>query len=218
LIVGGAAGVINDGAARLVAIANNNAQRLIRLVNDILDIEKLQSGHMTFNFAPIRLDEIVEQAVDATVAYAATFGIEIYRLSEAREFLINADPDRVNQAVTNLISNAVKFSPPDSRVEVRTSRVDQGVRISISDEGAGIPEEFRARIFQRFAQADSTDVRQKGGSGLGLSIVREIMDRHGGSVSFDSEPGVGTRFHLDFPAIGGAIQETPRVHAFLGAT
>jgi PAS domain S-box-containing protein len=218
LIVGGAAGVINDGAARLVAIANNNAQRLIRLVNDILDIEKLQSGRMAFNFAPIRLDEIVEQAVDATVAYAATFGIEIYRLSEAREFLINADPDRVNQAVTNLISNAVKFSPPDSRVEVRTSRVDQGVRISISDEGAGIPEEFRARIFQRFAQADSTDVRQKGGSGLGLSIVREIMDRHGGSVSFDSEPGVGTRFHLDFPAIGGAIQETPRVHAFLGAT
>jgi PAS domain S-box-containing protein len=217
LIAGGAAGAINAQATRLVEIANKNAQRLIRLVNDILDIEKLQSGHMTFNFAPIRLDEIVEQAVDATVAYAATFGIEIYRLSEAREFLINADPDRVNQAVTNLISNAVKFSPADSRVEVRTSRVDQGVRISISDEGAGIPEEFRARIFQRFAQADSTDVRQKGGSGLGLSIVRAIMERHGGSVSFDSILGVGTCFHLDFPAIAEAVQAPPRVHALLGA-
>ena len=155
---------------------------------------------MAFNFSLVRVDEIVDQAVEAAVAYAANLGVEICRMRETREFVINADPDRVNQAITNLISNAVKFSPSNSKVEVRTTRVGSGVRISISDQGAGIPEEFRARIFQRFAQADSTDVRQKGGSGLGLSIVREIMERHGGSVRFDSEIGRGTRFHLEFPA------------------
>jgi signal transduction histidine kinase len=170
---------------------------------------------MPFHFAPIRLDEIVDQAVDASVGYAATLGVEIDHLSETSEVLVNADPDRVNQAITNLISNAVKFSPANARVEVRTMRVGQGVRISVSDQGAGIPEEFRSRIFQRFAQADSTDQRQKGGSGLGLSIVREIMERHGGSIHFDSDLGVGTRFHLDFPAVVEAPQPIRRVHADL---
>jgi len=201
LIVGGAAGAINGRAARLIEIANNNTQRLIRLVNDILDIERLQSGRMAFHFAPVRLDEVIEQAISANLAYAQTFDIEIRRFGEASNVLIKADADRVNQAITNLISNAVKFSPTGARVEIFTVRTAQGVRVSVDDHGPGVPDAFRARIFERFAQADSSDIRQKGGSGLGLSIVRQIMERHGGSVSFDSRPGMSTSFHLDFPTL-----------------
>jgi PAS domain S-box-containing protein len=208
LIVGGAAGVISERAARLVEIANKNTQRLIRLVNDILDIEKLQSGHMAFQLAPVRIEEVLRQAVSANLAYAASFGIELLRTGEESDVIVAADPGRLNQAVTNLISNAVKFSPLGAGVEVSVSRTEEGVRISVADRGSGIPEEFRTRIFERFAQADSSGMRQKGGSGLGLSIVREIMRRHGGSVFFDSVVGKGSHFHLDFPLIGKPDEES----------
>lgn len=201
LIVGGAAGTINDRANRLVEIASSNTQRLIRLVDDILDIEKLQSGHMVFRFSDANLDDVVEQALAANHAFAAKFGIELHRIGPACNALVRADVDRVNQAITNLLSNAVKFSPAGSRVDISTSRTHQGVRLSVSDSGPGIPEEFRSRIFDRFAQADTSDMREKGGSGLGLSIVRRIMDRHGGQVSFDSNPDIGTSFHLDFHVV-----------------
>jgi PAS domain S-box-containing protein len=210
LIVGGAAGVINDRAARLIEIANNNTQRLIRLVNDILDIETLQSERMAFHFAPVRLDDVIDQAIAANLAYASSFEIEIRRSGTDTDVVIRADPDRVNQALTNLISNAVKFSPSRTHVEIVAKRSAQSVRVTVGDHGAGIPAEFRARIFGRFAQADSSDMRQKGGSGLGLSIVRQIMERHGGSVSFNSDPEEGTRFHLDFPAPA----ELQRQHTF----
>jgi PAS domain S-box-containing protein len=201
LIAGGAAGVINDRATRLVEIANNNTQRLIRLVNDILDIEKLQSGQMVFRFEEVNLDEIVEQAISANLAYVETLGIEIRRLGAASNIFIRADGDRVNQAITNLLSNAAKFSPAGARVEISAARTAYGARVTVSDRGSGISQEFRARIFERFAQADTSDMRKKGGSGLGLSIVRKIMERHGGTVSFDSSPETGTSFHLDFHAL-----------------
>jgi PAS domain S-box-containing protein len=201
LIVGGAAGTINDRATRLVEIASSNTQRLIRLVDDILDIEKLQSGHMVFRFSETNLDDVVEQAVAANQAFAAKFGIELHRIGPTCNVLVRADVDRVNQAITNLLSNAAKFSPAGSRVDISTTRTHQGVRVSVSDSGPGIPQEFRGRIFERFAQADTSDMREKGGSGLGLSIVRRIMDRHGGQVSFDSNPDIGTSFHLDFHVI-----------------
>jgi PAS domain S-box-containing protein/diguanylate cyclase (GGDEF)-like protein len=199
LIAAGAAGAVNDRVAHLIGIANNNTKRLIRLVNDILDIEKLQSGQMVFNFAPLRVDDVITHANSANLAYAATFGIDLRYSGAAPDVVIKGDPDRLQQALTNLISNAVKFSPQDAEVEVCATRMAQGVRISVIDRGPGIPEEFRARIFGRFAQADASDTRPKGGSGLGLSIVREIIDRHGGTVSFDSVLGVGTSFHLDLP-------------------
>lgn len=207
LIAGGAAGVVSDRAARLIEIANTNTQRLIRLVNDILDIERLQSGRMAFHFSSISVDEIVDQAILANLAYAATFGVELHRLGERLDILIDADPDRVNQAVTNLISNAVKFSPAGGSVKISAACTAGGVRISVDDRGSGIPEEFRSRIFERFAQSDSSNIRQKGGSGLGLSIVREIMTHHRGSVSFDSAPGEGARFHLDFPILAKRERE-----------
>jgi signal transduction histidine kinase len=206
LIAGGAVGPINDRAARLVEIASSNAQRLIRLVNDILDIEKLQSGKMVFRFEDVNLDVIVEQAIAANAAYAETLGVEIRRLGEAsNNIMISADVDRVHQAITNILSNAAKFSPPNSSVEISTTCTNHGARVTVSDRGSGISEQFRTRIFERFAQSDTSDHRTKGGSGLGLSIVRRIMERHGGTVSFEDNPGGGTCFHLDFHAIPARV-------------
>jgi PAS domain S-box-containing protein len=213
LIAGGAAGVISDRAARLIEIANKNTQRLIRLVNDILDIEKLQSGRMVFQLAPVRIEEVLRQAILANLAYAASFGIELRRTGDESDAIVAADAGRLNQAVTNLISNAVKFSPTGGCVEISASRTEGSVRISVADRGPGIPEEFRPRIFERFAQADSSDMRQRGGSGLGLSIAREIVQRHCGSISFDSVVGKGAIFHLDFPLVGKPDQESLRLAA-----
>jgi DNA-binding response OmpR family regulator len=120
---------------------------------------------------------------------------------------MHADPDRLNQALTNLLSNAVKFSPPQGTVVVELSCTTKGVRISVADRGPGIPEEFQKRIFERFAQADSSDTRQTGGSGLGLSIAREIVVRHGGTLSYDTVAGQGTTFHLDIPEASLARHE-----------
>jgi PAS domain S-box-containing protein len=202
LVASGAAGAVSERAARLIDIANNNTQRLIRLVNDILDIEKLQFGHMMFHFGPVAVEELVAQTITANLPYAASFGIELRRDGPSVDVCIKADPDRLTQALTNLISNAVKFSPLGAVVDIRTALTAQGVRISVADQGPGIAEEFRPRIFQRFAQADASNMRQKGGSGLGLSIAREIVLRHDGQVSFDTEIGKGTTFHLDFTVLG----------------
>jgi DNA-binding response OmpR family regulator/anti-sigma regulatory factor (Ser/Thr protein kinase) len=117
----------------------------------------------------------------------------------AAEAVVRADADRLNQALTNLLSNAMKFSPPGGTVEVGVNCSAKGVRISVTDHGPGIPENFRKRIFERFSQADSSDTRQTGGSGLGLSIAREIVTRHGGSLSYETEMGTGTTFHIDLP-------------------
>jgi PAS domain S-box-containing protein len=217
LIAGGAAGVISDRAARLVEIANKNTQRLIRLVNDILDIDKLQSGRIVFQLGPVRIEEVLRQAIVENLAYAASFGIELRRTGEGSDAIVEGDAGRLNQAITNLISNAVKFSPTGACVEVSASRNEESVRISVADRGSGIPEEFRARIFERFAQADSSGMRQKGGSGLGLSIAREIVQRHGGSISFDSVADKGATFHLDFPLVGNPGQESLRLAADLQA-
>jgi signal transduction histidine kinase len=111
-----------------------------------------------------------------------------------------ADEDRLMQVLTNLLSNAMKFSPPGGLVSLRVAPLDRRYRISIEDRGSGIPESFRSRIFCKFAQADGSDTRQKGGTGLGLNIVREIVLQPGGSIGFDSTEGQGTVFHVDLPA------------------
>jgi signal transduction histidine kinase len=110
---------------------------------------------------------------------------------------VQADPDRLAQVVTNLLSNAVKISPPNGAVEVAVERHDDLIRISVRDHGPGIPALFKAHVFENFAQADATDARNKGGIGLGLSIVKEIVAQFGGAVGFDDAHGGDTVFHLD---------------------
>jgi PAS domain S-box-containing protein len=200
LLSGGAAGELPERAIRLIKIAHSNSERLVRLINDILDIEKIESGKIVFNIAPVPLRPLLEQAVQANQAFAEEFGVSLAIEPGCEEAVVIADADRLMQVVTNLLSNAAKFSPAGEVVTVAVTPLDRRYRISVQDRGPGIPEEFKARIFSKFAQADSSDTRQKGGTGLGLSIVREIVTRLGGAVGFDSPPEGGTIFYVDLPA------------------
>jgi signal transduction histidine kinase/DNA-binding response OmpR family regulator len=200
LIAGGAMGALPDGAKRLVDIANSNCQRLTRLINDILDIEKIEQGHMEFDLKPQALMPLLRQAVEANRGYGLPRGVALKLIEIEPDLEIDVDADRFIQVVNNLVSNAVKYSPDGGQVEVGAEATETGVRIFISDHGDGIPEEFRGRLFARFTQADSSDRRAKGGTGLGLSIAKAIIERFGGRIGFETASGQGTTFHFDLPA------------------
>ena len=197
LLIGGATGKLPDSAARLLAIAQTNSQRLVRLVNDILDIEKMESNRLAFNFKRVETRALVEQAIEGNRGFADGYGVRVRLDPESTTGEVHADPDRLSQVVTNLLSNAIKFSPPDAEVVVAIRKRDQLVRISVRDHGPGIPADFRPHMFEKFAQADASDARRKGGTGLGLSIVKQIVTRLGGTVDFDDAPGGGTVFQVD---------------------
>ena len=201
LLLAGAGGEVTEKAQRLIQIALTNSKRLIGLVNDILDIDKLASGEMHLDAAPIAVADILSEAVQANNGYAREHGIHLNYNFEASGLTVIGDRHRLIQVLTNLISNAVKFSAREGTVRLSANELeDQWVRIIVADQGRGIPEEFRKRIFTRYAQADASDVREKGGTGLGLSIVKELVAQMGGRVSFETELGSGTCFYVDLPA------------------
>ena len=198
LIMGTAAGTLSDPMRRLISIAHSNSQRLVGLVNDILDIEKLESGEVAFNLQPVDVRALVEQTIEANRGYADAYRVRI-RFNTTADGVVQADPGRLSQVLTNLISNGIKFSPADGEVVVAIETRTNFVRLSVRDRGPGIPAGFKSRVFEKFAQADATNTKQKGGTGLGLSIVKEIVGRLGGQVGFDDAPGGGTIFHVDLP-------------------
>jgi PAS domain S-box-containing protein len=199
LLAGGVAGELPPKATRLIDIAKLNAERLVRLINDILDLEKAESGRLEFRLESQRVRTVVQHAIDVNRAYAQGFGVAVELDPRSDDATVLVDRDRLVQVLTNLISNAAKFSPRGGAVKVGIRREDDSVRISVRDEGAGIPEQFQARIFQKFAQADSSDSRAKGGTGLGLSIAKTIVEQLGGNISFASTPGKGTSFFVSLP-------------------
>lgn len=199
LLIGEAAGKLPSKATKLLLIAHTNSQRLVRLVNDILDIEKLESGRMVFNLSRVDVQSLLEGVIEANRAFAAGYGVTIRLIGTATGCAVRADVDRLTQVVTNLISNAVKFSSKGANVVVAVERRGKAVRISVRDHGPGISAAFKSKIFQKFAQADNTDARSKGGTGLGLSIAKQIAVRLGGDVTFDDAPGGGTVFNVDLP-------------------
>jgi signal transduction histidine kinase len=207
LLMGRLSGELSPPAARLLKIAHSNSERLVRLVNDILDIEKLESGRVTFDLKKVDLRPLVQQAVDAIKAFAGNLGVSV-RVESAGDATayVRADSDRLVQVMTNLLSNAVKFTAPQSEVVVTIEkRVGPDVvRLSVRDHGSGIPADFRSSIFERFAQADATNARRKGGTGLGLSIVKQIVDRLSGEVGFLDAPGGGTIFYVELPRWGSS--------------
>ncbi|GAB3542383.1 hypothetical protein GCM10027343_14250 [Noviherbaspirillum agri] len=210
LLIGGVAGAMPERAKTLIDIAHNNCERLVRLINDILDIEKIESGHMRFDMSRQHLLPLVEQAMAATRDYAAQFDVTFALQADAADAVVNADGDRIVQVIVNLLSNAAKFSPQGACVQLQLAHHAGGVRLSVIDRGPGIAEEFRPRIFQKFAQADSSNTRQKGGTGLGLSISRAIIERHRGSIGFRSMPGEGTAFHFDLPLSATGDSSAPQ--------
>ena len=199
LLIGKAAGDLPDNAARLLAIAHTNSQRLMRLLNDILDIEKMESGLIGFNFERVKVRSLVIEEIEANQAYAEDRGVRIRLEDPCVVCDVRADPDRLAQVITNLLSNAIKFSPADNEVVVAIEEAADVVCISVRDHGPGISVGFKPHIFERFAQADATNERKKGGTGLGLSIVKQIVDRLGGQIGFRDSPGGGTIFYVKIP-------------------
>jgi PAS domain S-box-containing protein len=192
-----------ESAARLLTIAHTNSQRLARLLNDILDIEKLESGRVVFNLSRVSVRSLAESAIEENRGFAGSYGVKVRLDAASVDVDVNADPDRLAQVITNLLSNAIKFSPVDAEVMVTVERNADIVRVIVRDHGSGVPDEFKSHIFEKFAQADATNSRQKGGTGLGLSIVKQIVERLGGRIGFDDAPGGGAMFYVDLPIWDG---------------
>lgn len=199
LLAGGVAGELPERARNLLTIATSNCERLVRLINDILDIEKIESGNMRFELVPQRMLPLVEQALASIQGFAAQYQVRFALHAEAGDAQVAADADRIVQVIVNLLSNAAKFSPPGSTVDVTLSQDGARARVSVRDRGQGVGPEFRERIFQKFAQADASDTRAKGGTGLGLSISRAIVERHRGRIDFRNMPDGGSEFFFDLP-------------------
>lgn len=199
LLQGGVAGDLSEEARGLVGIAMQNCERLVRLVNDLLGLEKITAGHGGFRIALLDWPAVLAQAIDSSRGFVESYGV-VFELDRPPGLRVRGDEDRLIQVLSNLLFNAAKFSPRGSVVTVSARPlVDSWVRTSVRDHGPGIPEHFRARIFQRFAQADMGEDRRSEGSGLGLAISREIVERLGGRIGFDDAQGGGTVFWFDLP-------------------
>jgi len=198
-LLAGQADKLPEWAARLASIAHTNCQRLVRLVNDILDIEKLGSLEFVFKMKRVSLRPLIEAAIEASRGFSESHKMRIRMQSDCEEADVFVDADRLAQVVTNLLSNAVKFSAGSKDVMVGIEKRGKTARISVRDYGPGVPIEFRPRIFDKFAQAEATDARQESGTGLGLSIVKVIVRRLGGEVGFVDAVSGGTIFQVDLP-------------------
>jgi PAS domain S-box-containing protein len=197
LLTSGILGKINDKAANLLRIAVTNSDRLVRLINDILDLERIQSGREPIMFRPMQLSEVVRQSIDGMAPVADAAGVQL--IHDTTQVEISGDPDRLLQVLTNLLSNAVKFSPPGSGVSVMMRPGASGVTLSVIDQGRGIPADKLEAVFGRFQQVDASDSRQKGGSGLGLAICRSIVTQHSGRIWAERNPVRGSTFRVFLP-------------------
>lgn len=213
LLANEVAGELSSKSRELVTIAARNAARLSRLIDDLLDVEQMESGGLKFSFEDIELTQLVTQCVDANRTYGAEFGVAFEIVKRVPEAFVRADGDRLSQVMANLMSNAAKFSPRHSRVTIGTTLMGDDVRVWVSDQGPGIPEAFRNIIFDRFAQADTTISRDKSGAGLGLNISKSIIDQHGGTIGFESHGNAGSTFYFELPMITGRVGEIEAVRA-----
>jgi PAS domain S-box-containing protein len=201
LLAGGVLGELPQEAEEFLGIAVSNADRLVRLINDILDMEKMQSDSVELRLKTLSLHQALQKAVTANLGFAAQHQVNLELAEDLPRGDVVADEDRLEQVISNLISNAVKYSPKQGVVSLRLIRKKDTLRVEVCDQGPGIPEEFRSRIFQRFAQADTTTTRQKGGSGLGLSISKAIVEKMHGSIGFELPHAGGTLFYFELPCL-----------------
>ncbi|MBQ0760830.1 MAG: PAS domain S-box-containing protein [Thalassolituus sp.] len=197
LIIGGAITADSSQADMLINIAHKNSDRLLLLINDILDISKIESQKMQFKRQIISVRPFLESAIFDNQAYAKKHHVKFSLTHCSNNIYINADPDRLMQVMSNLMSNAAKFSNQNSIVEIKASSSNNTVRISVCDKGRGIPLDFQSRVFDKFTQADTSDKREMSGTGLGLHISKAIIEQHQGRLSFISEPNNGSDFYID---------------------
>ncbi|MGK9066868.1 CHASE domain-containing protein [Stutzerimonas chloritidismutans] len=201
LVTGGAMGEVPPPMLQMLDIAHRNSLRLGHLINDLLDMEKIAAGKMTFDMREHSLRRLLEEALASNQAFATHLGVDCV-LDDAPDLRVWVDGLRLQQVLSNFLSNAIKYTPEGGQVTLHCSQTEGGqVRINVTDQGPGIPEGFQNRIFEKFAQADASDSRQKGGTGLGLAITKEFIERMGGRVGFDTQVGHGTTFWCELPII-----------------
>jgi PAS domain S-box-containing protein len=200
LILGAMSTSLAPRVRDLLEIAQSNCERLVLLVNDILDMEKFSAGQMRFEMRDVPLAQVVLQAVEANEGYARRLNARIELAAIPDSWTVAVDPERFIQVMSNLLSNAAKYSPSGGTVLVWGERRGDVLRVNVRDQGPGIPEEFRTRIFEKFSQADSSTTRQKGGTGLGLHIARRFIEHMHGRIGFESAPGAGSTFWVELPA------------------
>ena len=185
---------------QMLQIAQQNSQRLSHLINDLLDMEKLAVGKLSFELHTQPIKPLIEQALVANQAFAEQHQVS-FQFDQPGDMWVRADALRLQQVLSNYLSNACKFSPAGSAVRIHTELRGSLVRVSVCDQGPGIPAEFQSRIFEKFAQADGSDRREQAGTGLGLAISKELIERMDGSAGFHSVPGQGATFWFELPLI-----------------
>ena len=191
-------GLLPEPLKPVIGIAARNAQRLATLIEDLLDMQKIEAGEMVFHFTPIDANTLVQEAVDSTAGYASRLGIDVTIEPTDVDCHIRGDRNRLMQVMSNLLSNALKFSDEGGKVNVRVDKIDGRIRISVRDEGTGIPKGAEDQVFGKFSQVDSSDIRRVGGTGLGLNISKQIIERHNATIDYTSELGVGSTFFIEF--------------------
>lgn len=199
LVRGGVAGDLPDQVRDIIDIAYRNSERLGLLVTDILDVEKIDAGRMSYDMRESDISALIGECVETMRTYASEYNVTIAIAETAANPGFTGDPDRITQVISNLLSNAVKFSRPGQQVEIGSSSDATGVSFYVRDQGEGIPEDAQDRIFTRFFRVDSSDQRHSSGTGLGLSICKPIIEAHGGTISVQSTVGKGSTFEVRIP-------------------
>jgi len=213
LIDGGIAGTLSDSMKSLIDISLRNTERLLLLINDILDMEKIGSDNIHFSLKKQPILPLIEQSLALNGACAEENQVS-YHLDNKldADVIVEIDTDRLMQVMYNLLSNAAKFSYANSQVEIIVSNNAACVRVAVKNQGEGIPQKFHRRIFEKFSQADGSSTRQKGGTGLGLSIVKSLIEKMGGTIAFKSGIGAGTTFYFDLPKCEKAHESVEERH------
>jgi signal transduction histidine kinase len=201
LLTSGKMGDFQEKTKNLISIAANNSERLLLLINDLLDMEKLASGKMEFKFQDLEVTKFLHDAVEANQGYGQQHNVKFVIAASDTKLFVYADRNRMMQVLSNLLSNAAKFSPDGASVETAVNIHNGRIRISVADKGRGIPSEFESRIFERFTQVDSSSTRKVGGTGLGLNIAKAIVENHKGNIGFMANPEGGTIFYVDLPRV-----------------
>jgi len=201
LVNNGTLGEVPGNLKGALSIAAKNGQRLANLIDDLLDLQKMEAGELDLVLETMGVNDLVKEAVESTAGYAGKLGIHVTTILPAQELMIQGDHSRLVQVMNNLMSNALKFSDEGGSVQVRVEAKGDHVRISVEDEGMGIPENARDRVFGKFSQVDSSDIRKVGGTGLGLNITKQLVERHGGRIDYESQQGVGTTFYVEFDLV-----------------
>jgi signal transduction histidine kinase len=212
LAMAGAFGPMPDKSTQVLGIAQRNATRLSALIDELLDLQKIEIGKMKFDFCEVQLAGLVADAVNDNRSYAQELEVTLKMLPVDTDLYVRADPMRLEQVITNLLSNAAKFSDPGSEITLGVTATDDQIRISVADQGVGVDPADHDRIFDSFSQLDNSDIRKVNGTGLGLNISKRIVEAHGGLINFEPNEGGGTVFYIELTRLAVADAE-PRLRA-----